>query len=278
MCTVPLLRAVCRESYNDPEAVYEKLKRLGMDLVTITDHDSIGAAETLRKYPDFFLSEEVTCRLPSGSELHMGVYDITEQDHLQLERRRNDFESLLAWLLERKLFFTANHALSSLTGRRNLEDFDCIAAHFPALETHNAHMLRSANRGAARLAGWMGKAEVGGSDAHGMASVGCAWTMVRQARTKQEYLEGLRQGMGTVRGKTGGIWKLTREVLAIGVSMVRERPIAAALAPLALAVPAVALGNYIREAAFARWWLGRYVRERVTGSRAIHEPAAEAAL
>jgi len=56
MCTVPLLSRICRESYNDPLEVYTTLKRRGMDLVTITDHDSIDAAETLRRYPDFFLS------------------------------------------------------------------------------------------------------------------------------------------------------------------------------------------------------------------------------
>ena len=69
MCKVPLVRAVCRESYNDPLETYDKLKRLGIDLVTITDHDSIGAVEALRSRPDFFLSEEVTCTLPSGGEL-----------------------------------------------------------------------------------------------------------------------------------------------------------------------------------------------------------------
>jgi hypothetical protein len=39
MCHVPLVKRVCRESYNDPEAVYAALKRRGMDLVTVTDHD-----------------------------------------------------------------------------------------------------------------------------------------------------------------------------------------------------------------------------------------------
>ena len=118
MCTIPVLRKVCRESYNDPLAVYEKLKRLGMDLVTVTDHDSIDAAETLRSKPDFFLSEEVTCKLPSGTELHVGVYDITDRDHVELQRRRHDFESLVRWLEGRNLFFSANHVFSSLTGRR----------------------------------------------------------------------------------------------------------------------------------------------------------------
>ena len=94
MCTFPLVKAFCRESYNEPLAVYEKLKRLGMDLVTVTDHDSIDAVETLRPRPDFFLSEEVTCTLPSGTELHVGVYDITERDHAEMARRRTDFALL----------------------------------------------------------------------------------------------------------------------------------------------------------------------------------------
>src|SRR5580658_9083563 len=89
MCPVSVMRTACRESYNEPLPVYEKLKRLGMDLVTITDHDSIDAVEALRSRPDFFLSEEVTCKLPSGGELHVGVYDITDRDHIEIQRRRN---------------------------------------------------------------------------------------------------------------------------------------------------------------------------------------------
>jgi hypothetical protein len=153
--------------------------------------------------------------------------------------------------------------LSSLTGRRELEDFDLFAARFPAYETHNAHMLRSANRGAAAMADYLGKAEIGGSDAHAMASVGCAYTVVRGARTKDEYLEGLRQGHGRVRGETGGVWKLTREVLSIGWQMVRDNPATLPLLPLALAVPLVTCGNYIREGLFARYWMKRYERARM---------------
>lgn len=262
MCTIPLLRRVCQESYNEPLAVYWKLKRLGMDLVTITDHDSIDAAEELRSRPDFFLSEEVTCRMPSGTELHMGVYDITEWDHLELQRRRDDFESLLAFLRERGLLFSANHIFSSLTGRRTLGDFERFERDFPALETRNGHMLARANENAAALADFSAKAEVGGSDAHAMASVGCAWTVVPQARTRDEYLQGLRRGQGRVRGATGGYCKLTRDILAIGGQMVRHNPSTLPLAPLALLTPLVTAGNYIAESFFARWWMARYMHLR----------------
>src|SRR5262249_17531987 len=126
----------------------------------------------------------------------------------------------------------ANHIFSSLTGRRAAADFDLFESAFPAIETHNGHMLARANRNAAALADRAGRAEVGGSDAHTMASVGCAWTVVPGARDKQEYLEGLRRGHGKVRGESGGYYKLTREVLAIGASMVRERPATLPLAAL----------------------------------------------
>jgi predicted metal-dependent phosphoesterase TrpH len=266
MCGVPLLGAVCRESYNHPQAVYQKLKRLGMDLVTVTDHDSIGAVETLRSWPDFFLSEEVTCKLPAGTELHVGVYDITERDHIELERRREDFESLTSYLDERGLFYSANHVFSSLTGRRALEDFELFATAFPAIETRNGHMLACANLSAALLADWSARAEVGGSDAHAMRSVGCAYTVVPGARDKREFLEGLRRGRGRVRGQVGGFWKLTRDVLAIGRNMVRENPWTLPIATLGVAVPLVVLGNYIVENAFARWWMARCRRARALGS------------
>src|SRR4051794_3189989 len=123
MCTVPVLSRVCRESYNEPLALYHTLKRRGMDLVTVTDHDSIDAAEELRRFPDFFLSEEVTCTMPTGTEMHAGVYGIRECDHPELQRRRKDVESLLAYTAENGLFVPVTHLYSSLTGKRTEDVF-----------------------------------------------------------------------------------------------------------------------------------------------------------
>src|SRR5205823_332738 len=66
MCNTPLLERFCKESYNRPDQVYARCKQLGMSIVTLTDHDSIDAGEILRCHKDFFLSEEVTCRIASG--------------------------------------------------------------------------------------------------------------------------------------------------------------------------------------------------------------------
>ena len=191
MCTAPVLDRFSRESYNDPKAVYEILKRRGMDLVTVTDHDSINASERLCRFPDFFLSEEVSCTLPSGTNAHVGVYDIDERDHIELQRRRDDFASLLAWLSERGLLFTINHAFSALTGRRLQEDFDLFASVFPGAEVLNGTMPADSNRRAACWAAANGKVGIAGSDSHTLRGLGKTYTEVRNARTKAEFLAGV---------------------------------------------------------------------------------------
>lgn len=105
---MPVVGRFVRESYSQPDGVYAHLKQRGMNLVTITDHDSIDAVEPLRRYSDFFLSEEVTAVLPSSNEVHIGVYDITEKQHVQIQRCRTDFFALLAYLSERRIFASVN--------------------------------------------------------------------------------------------------------------------------------------------------------------------------
>jgi predicted metal-dependent phosphoesterase TrpH len=254
MCTVPVLNRVCRESYNDPEEVYETLKRRGMELVTVTDHDSIDAVERLRRHPDFFLSEEVSCRTSSGTYLHVGVYGIDERDHTQLQRRAEDFPSLLAYLEERRLLFSVNHAFSGLTGSRTRADFEDFMAVFPAVETRNGQMLPAANRYAGEMARIASKPEVGGSDAHTIECLGRTYTEVAGARNASEYLAGLRRGAGAVHGESGDYWKLTRAITQIGLAMMREHPWTLALIPLVAVVPAVTLANLLRETWFAHAW------------------------
>ena len=257
MCTVPVLKRICRESYNDPREVYSVLKRKGMDLVTLTDHDSIGDAEPLRRYGDFFLSEEVTCRMPSGTTLHIGVFDITERQHFEIQRRRDDFVCLLAYLTERRLLFSVNHIFSSLTGRRALEDFAWIEAYAPALETHSGEMPAFHNRQAARLARRLGKAGLGGSDSHVLPSLAAVYTEVPGARNKEQFLAGLLAHQALTRGTSGGYFRITRDVLCITAKMFQERPWTLLFSPLAVLVPLVTLATFVDEALFARRWSAR---------------------
>jgi predicted metal-dependent phosphoesterase TrpH len=257
MCTVPVMKRICRESYNDPRDVYETLKRRGMHLVTVTDHDSIDAAEPLRSHPDFFLSEEVSCSTEHGTHLHMGVYGIEERDHADLQHRRDDLPRLIAWLHEKRLLFSINHVFSGLTGPRTEADFEQFASRFPAVETRNGQMLEAANRHAAAFAERHGRIPMAGSDAHTLRSLGRTYTVVPGARTAAEFLDGLKHGRSTVAGESGDVWKLTQAVCSIGASMVREKPWTALLVPLMALVPAITIVNFAMELSFAAKWGNR---------------------
>jgi predicted metal-dependent phosphoesterase TrpH len=282
MCTTPVVSKFCRESYSEPLEVYATLKERGMNLVTLTEHDSIESAEQLRKYGDFFVSEEATCTMPSGTEVHVGVYDITERQHIQIQQRRKDLISLLVYLTEKRLFFSVNHVFSSLTGSRQEEDFQWFREYFPAIEIRNAQMLEAANASAARLAKQWRKIGIAGSDAHALPSAGTAFTEVPGARDKNEFFAGLRVGMGRVQGESGGCKKLTRDLFLITAGLLREKAWTVLLSPLAALLPAAALLNYWDEYSFNRRWAARILdqpeRANTLSGIAMPQPAMEEAV
>jgi len=232
-----------------------------MNLFTLTDHDSIDGAEKLRSHSNFFVSEELTCKMPSGTEVHIGVYDLSDRQHVQLQQRRSDLVALLMYLTEKRLFFSINHVFSSVTGRRHIDDFSWFYEYFPAFEIKNSHMLERANQDAAKLAKQWGKIGIGGSDAHALPSVGTAYTEVPGARDKKEFFEGLRNGAGRVAGESGCFTKLTRDVCVIACEMMREKMWTTALSPLAILIPGFTFWNYCDERLFSRRWAPQVLRQ-----------------
>jgi predicted metal-dependent phosphoesterase TrpH len=261
MCNTPGLTWLCRESYNEPEEVYSRCKHNGMSMVTLTDHDSIEGAEVLRKHRDFFLSEEVTVLMPTGTEMHLGIYRISEKDHAEIQRRRNDFIALLMYLTERRLFFSVNHVFSGLTGDRSEEDFTWFASYVPAFEVRNGQMRTEANQSAERLARRLGKIGVAGSDSHTLASIGRTYTEVPGARNIDEYFAGLRSGRGIIRGEHGAYGKLTMDICRFGSSMLKENPWAAAILPLSVFMPFITLVHWLNEIRFCKKWATRLLGE-----------------
>ena len=195
MCNTPGLRRICKESYSDPLDVYARCKRLGMSIVTVTDHDSIESAEALRKHADFFLSEEVTVGCQRERRCTSACTASRRRIMLEIQRRRNDLLSLLMYLTERKLFFSVNHVLSGLTGRREAEDFNWFASYIPAFEVRNGQMWSEANLHAERLARQLNKVGIAGSDSHTLSGIARTYTEVPGTRTIEEFFGGLRTGL-----------------------------------------------------------------------------------
>jgi predicted metal-dependent phosphoesterase TrpH len=214
----PVLRHLGRDSYSRPEHVYAAAKRRGMDLVTLSDHDSIEGALQLAGRPDFFMSEEVTCVLETAQGesprvLHLGVLGISEKQHEGIAARRTDPARLMSYLDEEKIAWCVNHLFSPVTGSRETADIDFALSRARALETRNSMMPEGTNALAAEAAAQRGLGTVGGSDAHAVASVARAYTVVEGATTALEFLDGIRAGRARAEGRSGSAALITRDVV-----------------------------------------------------------------
>ena len=89
------------ESYSDPIETYHNLKSKGMDLVTLTDHNSIdGVREMLDQgLPDVFISAEMTTTFPEdGCNIHVTVANMTEAQFAEVDRLRGNIYEMLAYV------------------------------------------------------------------------------------------------------------------------------------------------------------------------------------
>jgi predicted metal-dependent phosphoesterase TrpH len=215
---LPWLRHVGRESYSEPRAVYETALARGMDLVTLTDHDTVVGALELRSLPHTFVSEEVTVQLPAGRQLHVNVFDISETQHERIGERRADPEAFFAYLAEQGIPASVNHLYSALTGPRELADLHLPLKHLSLIEALNGSMPAAHNEHARLTGRFAGLAAVGGSDSHTLSGVARAFTTVAGARTKEDFLDGLRRGLTVPVGHSGSYARLTSEVTRIFAS------------------------------------------------------------
>lgn len=257
---------VANESYSEPLAVYEQARRRGMDLFTLTDHNTIAGALELAHLADTFVSEEVSCALPGGRELHLGVFDITERQHEAIARHRHDAEALFAYLAEERLPACVNHPFSALTGRRATEDLQRAFVNLPLVEARNGMMSAGVNDHAVRAARRARLSMVGGSDAHTLPSVARAFTVVPEAQSKAEFLAGLRRGFTLPAGRSGSYARLTADVARIAAGAYREHALLArqggeaawrfalmaGVAPLLPLLPLVTAWIFVHEQLFAR--------------------------
>ena len=210
-----------RDCYSTPEAVYRTAKARGMDLVTITDHDSIGGClEFLERHPDaddFIMGEEVTCRFPDGDiEVHLGVYGLTEAIHRELQPLRSNVIDVAALLHERGVFFALNHLLFFYRGQTPLESYLRILEIVSAVEARNGAMQQMHNDLVEETAQRSGRlAMTAGSDAHTLRRIGRTFIEVPGVRDAGRFLAALRRGEGRPGGMHGNVGALTGDIYGV---------------------------------------------------------------
>jgi predicted metal-dependent phosphoesterase TrpH len=215
-----------RDCYSEPRAVYEAAKARGMDLVTITDHDSVdGCVEFLAQHPDggdFFISEEIECRVPDVNlKLHIGAYGIDERIHRDIQPLRGDVVEAVAYLQSMGVFYVLNHPFFFFKGQMPFAEYIDLALRlFPAFEVRNGTMLAAHNELAEAIVRHVSKSSprpmtaIGGSDSHTLAGIGTTYTEA-PGTTVAEFLQSLREGRGRPGGRHGSAWREACEIYGV---------------------------------------------------------------
>ena len=92
------------ESYSDPLENHRLLKARGMDLVTLTDHNSIDGVKVMLDagLEDVFFSAEMTATFPEdGCNIHVTAANISEAEFAEIDRLRRNVYEMVAYLDER---------------------------------------------------------------------------------------------------------------------------------------------------------------------------------
>jgi glycosyltransferase involved in cell wall biosynthesis len=129
----------CPESFSEPEVLFRLTQRAGMGAFTLTDHNTIDGCLETAHLPGAFISEEVTTYFPEDRcKLHVLVWGIDQEIHLELQRLRENVFDLVAYLRQEGLAHALAHPLYSINGKLSPEHFERVLLLFSHLELNGA--------------------------------------------------------------------------------------------------------------------------------------------
>lgn len=182
------------ESYSDPVESYRELKRQGMTLVTLTDHNTIDGVKALLDagLPDVFISAEMTATFPEdGCNIHVMIANVTEAQFAEVNRLRGNVFEMVAYLdaqianeetAPNRLAYWMNHPLMSTQNRPYgregalaLEHIEKGLLLFNTIEVRNGSRTRALNELTHRLVSSLDRDTIERlAERHGVAPKGAA--------------------------------------------------------------------------------------------------------
>lgn len=232
-----LKKVGCSESYTRPVDLYHLLKGRGLDMVTLTDHNTIGGCLEIAHLPGTFISEEVTAYFPEDQcKIHVLVYDITEEQHDEISKIRKNVFELVDFLNAAGVFHAVAHPLFSVNGLLRVEHFHKLLLLFKCLELNGSRdslqnrMVRRITDSLTgerldSLADFYGIAPrmerpeekflIGGSDDHSSLYPGYSYTEVPEAATIADFLDGIGRGRARAHTRESGPETLAHNIYSI---------------------------------------------------------------
>ena len=206
------------ECATSPEEVYELAKRRGMDLVTITDHDTIAGVLDIADRPDVFVSEELTAWFRGERQaVHVLCWGISPVDHEWLQSNSGDVELCAEYLHGNSIACALAHPFYTVAAPLTARHRRRLAQIFGVWETRNGSRARELNLPAAIYIETHGGAGVGGSDDHAGVDIGRTWTETPPASTPEQFLRRLCRGESQARGDQGSAAKWAHAAMALAV-------------------------------------------------------------
>ena len=214
------------DSYTDPRELYGELLKLGMDYVTITDHDTIEGCLQISNLPHTFVSEQVTTYFPQDQcKVHVLVWGISEAQHRDIERARDNIFELQRYLHTSQIAHAVAHPFYSINGKLEASHLERLILLFKHFEGINGLRDALLSELAQRLFGsltsekidklaekhnlapthaepWK-KILIGGSDDHGGMFIASAFTETSPADSARQFLEHVRAGNCSAHGQGG---------------------------------------------------------------------------
>ncbi len=214
------------ESCTEPEDVYRMARARGMDLVTITDHDTIaGCLEMKRSHPETaILGVEATTFFPEdGCPVHLLVYGFSEEQFQRIDHLRTDIYRLRDYLAEERIACSVAHATYRLSELLSIGHIEKLMLLFNTFEGLNGCRSVRANQGfmdilasltpqvmdelerkhRIRPAGdtpWR-KSLTGGTDDHAGLFIGTVYTVI-DADGPDGAADAIRQGRTEIAGES----------------------------------------------------------------------------
>ncbi len=234
-----LRSAKSAECYTSPKDLYETAIRRGMNLVTVTDHDTIEGALVLKDVADnTFISEEVSARFPEdGCVVHTIALNITEAQHAELQRLRRNVYELVSYLDQENIAHFLCHPLSQVNRRLTAGHLQRCFMMFHNLEIVNGtrdqvheDCLRKITRGITPklLEQWSemhpqapflnrsgAYGFIGGSDDHGRLAIARAFTSYEGEPTGAGLAAALRAHTTSPRGQNARCEVLSHNVYGV---------------------------------------------------------------
>ena len=234
------------DSLSNPRKLYEGLRAAGHDFVTLTDHNTLGAAKELKGLEGFIPGIEITTYFPEDRcKVHLLAWNLGEREVEVIEKLRANIFELASFLRQEGIVHAVAHPLLHLDGKMKPEHFEKLILLFQLFEKTNG--LRSPfgqevayaccssltekkirelseRHGFEPLGAtpWK-KSWMGGSNDHCGLYAGRVWTEVAGARDAESFLRGVEAGRGFVHGEGGDPARLVNGLFHVIFDYLREK-------------------------------------------------------